>query len=161
MPLTHTTVVYDPSGSMAARFWAKADRSGPCWLWTASTNERGYGVFNTGTRVRAAHVVSWEMVNGPVPQGREVNHACHDADRSCPGGPQCQHRTCVNPAHLEAVTHQENCRSGRKGDRQVTCKRGHPFTPENALLTKRGTQQCRTCKRMRERLNAARNREGA
>ena len=29
-----------------ARFWAKVDTSGDCWLWRASCDEDGYGLFS-------------------------------------------------------------------------------------------------------------------
>ena len=37
----------------------------------------------------------WEKKNGPVPEGFELDHICRQRD-------------CMNPEHLELVTHQEN-----------------------------------------------------
>jgi len=73
------------------RFWPKVDKTDSCWLWTASGN-KGYGRFTT----KEAHVFSWELVNGPVPAGKEIDHR-----KTCP-------KRCVNPAHLRAITHKQN-----------------------------------------------------
>jgi hypothetical protein len=89
--------------SLADRFQGKfdLDASG-CWLWTASTGRGGYGkiylVVSNEPYVRrliSAHVASYMIHVGPVPSGKEIDHVCRV-------------KLCVNPAHLEAVTHAEN-----------------------------------------------------
>lgn len=67
---------------------------GDCWLWRgAKTN--GYGFVQRKRKRTTAHRWVWEHINGPVPRGLEIDHLCHV-------------RACVNPDHLEPVTHQEN-----------------------------------------------------
>jgi hypothetical protein len=41
-----------------------------------------------------------ESLIGPVPAGMVLDHLCHTLATDCIGGPRCQHRRCVNPAHL-------------------------------------------------------------
>ncbi|WP_368655415.1 HNH endonuclease [Castellaniella ginsengisoli] len=53
-------------------------------------------VWVSGVRL-LAHVVAWELINGPVPTGMELDH-------------KCRNRWCRNPLHLEPVSHAENCR---------------------------------------------------
>lgn len=77
-----------------------------CWIWRGSTsggrrkNGRGaYGQFtvngNGVQRHVGAHVYSYELAKGPVPDGLTVMHLCHQ-------------KLCVNPEHLEAGTVLQN-----------------------------------------------------
>jgi len=77
------------------RFWAKVDHAGGCWEWTASTNSLGYGTFHVGGKMKKAHRVSYEIANGPIPDGMVIDH-------------QCQNRGCVNPSHLRLATQKQN-----------------------------------------------------
>jgi hypothetical protein len=82
----------------AVYFLSKVDRSGECWLWKRGRNRRGYGRYAVRGRHVAAHRFSWELHNGPIPDGLFVLH-------NCPGG---DNPSCVNPAHLWLGTHEEN-----------------------------------------------------
>lgn len=76
-----------------------------CWPWPGPLDTHGYGqLFSQG-----AHRVLYERWVRPIEPGYELDHACHTLDPSCGGGP-CEHRRCVNPAHLEQVTWIENQR---------------------------------------------------
>lgn len=65
----------------------------PCHVWPGSVNHAGYGRAWGGQ----AHRVFWEREHGPVPESMELDHLCRQRD-------------CVNPEHLEVVTHAENTR---------------------------------------------------
>ncbi len=78
-----------------------ADHTG-CWVWNGRLNDDGYGVLDLswrrgGPKSRSAHRLAYELFVGPIPDGLEIDHLCAV-------------RRCVNPAHLEAVTHAENVR---------------------------------------------------
>ena len=92
--------------------------SSGCWLWPGQVL-KGYGIIWEGPILAAAaegrarkktraHRVSYELFNGPIPEGMEIDHVCHTNDDDCPAGDACLHRRCVNPDHLEAVSHMEN-----------------------------------------------------
>jgi hypothetical protein len=124
------------------RFWAKVVISATgCWLWTRATTKDGYGHFYP-TRSRQAvlaHRWAYEFLVGPIPAEKELDHVCRVP-------------ACVNPAHLEPVTHRVNCLRGQspyaKKARQTHCKHGHEFTPENTMIH-RGCRECRECERIR------------
>lgn len=130
--------------SLSERFWAKVDFDGPlpspylgrCWLWTAMTY-RGYGRFQIGRKAMQSHRVGYELVRGPIPAGLELDHLCRE-------------HACVNPAHLEAVTHQENVARGNVGRanrRKTHCAHRHPFTPENTYVAPNGERRCHACRK--------------
>lgn len=75
------------------RFWAKVDQSGDCWLWTAFTNPKGYGMFKLAGRAQLAHRVAYEWLVGSVPEGLDHRHTCP--------------KNCVNPAHLRPATNKQ------------------------------------------------------
>lgn len=126
----------------AVRFWPKVEKTETCWLWTGALfKTSGYGQFSCQSTNMLAHIWSYENVNGPVPDGLQLDHLCRV-------------RRCVNPAHLEAVTAQvNNLRSEAPSARNAMkthCPQGHPYAGTN-LYTYRGQRVCRECGRLAQR----------
>lgn len=107
---------------------------GACVLWTGTKTPTGYGQINFGGRRLAVHRVSYVAFKGTIPDGLEIDHLCRV-------------RHCVNPHHLEAVTHAENLRRAVPRSLKTHCKHGHEYTPENSYVPPRGKRECWTCKR--------------
>ena len=131
-------------GDPLLRFWEKCERpdaQGACWIWRCQLNDDGYGVFKVdGTYVRA-YRYAYERLRGEVPEGMELDH-------------QCRRRECVNPFHLEAVTHAENIRRGDAGAHnriKTHCRHGHEFSAENTRIDKQGRRICKPCMRSHQK----------
>lgn len=137
-----------------------------CWRWTRSVTPAGYGQMTmagpAGKRVtRVVHKVLYEALVGPVPEGLQLDHTCHNADLDCNGGSSCEHRRCVNPAHLEPVTNRENTLRGRCAEsnrERLTlvekCSAGHPLSGPNLRPGAKGAEACRACARLKTRKHA-------
>jgi hypothetical protein len=135
----------------AERFWPRVNKNGPiwngtpCWEWIGGRNRLGYGVFNIRHgKQTLAYVFAYEQLVGPVPEGKELDHLCRN-------------HPCVNPDHLEPVTHQVNIQRGLAGKiknpqtSKTHCPKGHPYNKENTLFSG-GRRSCRICCREKMRL---------
>ena len=125
------------------RFLLKVSRRGECMIWEGYKNIFGYGQFQVGSRRDKtrrkvlAHRWLYEQTAGPVPGGLELDHLCRNRD-------------CVNPGHLQPVTHLENVRRGNSGSNmrdRTECLKGHKFDPENTGRTSAGHRFCKICRR--------------
>jgi hypothetical protein len=71
----------------------------PCWLWTGPDSGGGrgggYARMSLDGQTVAVHIVMWTNAHGFVPGHKQLDHLCRN-------------RLCVNPAHLELVTHKQN-----------------------------------------------------
>lgn len=66
-----------------------------CWIWTGKAHKRRYGYLGYQGRFVLAHRLSWELTNGPIPEGMDVCHTCDNPP-------------CCNPAHLWIGTRADN-----------------------------------------------------
>ncbi len=83
------------------RFWACVTKTEDCWEWHGP-QDHGYGIVSvtdpdSTTRYKniRANRFSWELHNGPIPDGLCV---CH----------RCDNPPCCNPDHLFLGTDEDN-----------------------------------------------------
>lgn len=112
-----------------------------CWLFARTITSRGYGLIYYGSRGRIlAHRAMYETSNGEIPDGLVIDHLCRV-------------RRCINPSHLEVVTHKENILrgtgAGARNAKKTHCPKGHAYSEDNIYWSKaannRIQRHCRTC----------------
>ncbi len=118
------------------------DEETGCWLWQGSLYRNGYGQLNRDGQ-RLAHRWYYLTYKGPIPDGMQLDHLCRV-------------RNCVNPDHLEPVTHTENLlRSPLVGKcrREPThCNHGHAYEGKNyRRRSPKGVPYCQMCFTLRKR----------
>lgn len=106
-----------------------------CWIWTGK-KVAGYGHF----RGKYAHRLVYSAIVGQIPPGLSLDHLCRNT-------------RCVNPDHLDPVTHKENVRRGNVGkieSSRTHCPSGHEYTEENTYRNRlNGSRSCRACVKSR------------
>lgn len=95
------------------RFWSMVEKADACWLWTGYTMSSGHGQMYHPDGTMLVHRFSWELHNGPIPEGLVV---CH----------KCDVPNCVNPSHLFLGTQSDNVQDAvNKGRLQHGETNGH------------------------------------
>ena len=121
-----------------------------CWEWTACKFRQGYGLFHFNGKDGSAHRFAYEYWKGKIPAGLEIDHLCNN-------------KKCVNPSHLEAVTHAEHMRRviipkgiySREG-KKTHCPQGHEYNEKNTFFRKSG-RQCKICAKIHQNRRKLRN----
>jgi hypothetical protein len=130
------------------KIWAKLQVSGFCWHYGDYKHKNHATVYFAGRRI-GVHKVVYEYLVGLVPEGYKLDHVCRN-------------KRCVNPDHLEPVTHSENIKrawkystkqgfegAGKRSKVSTHCRKGHNLSDVGVLLSKRanGTERkkCRAC----------------
>ena len=121
-------------------------------IWLGVLDTCGYARVRSKGKLQSAHRMSYEICIGKIPEGLELDH-------------KCRVRCCINPRHLEPVTHPENMRRGisnslpgrlaalRTRSVATHCKKGHRWSEENTYTYRypsgRVARLCRACHRFR------------
>ena len=131
------------ASSMNARFWEKVEKTETCWNWTGPTTDFGYGqiLLTTGKRT-GVHRYAYEQLVGKIPSGLVIDHLCRN-------------KICVNPEHLEVVTHRVNILRGvgvpALNASKTHCCRGHRLAGENLYIKPDSERRCRACDKLRRK----------
>jgi HNH endonuclease len=115
-----------------------------CWIWIAYKDKNGYGIFRDKSSIIRAHRFSYQYYRGKIPKDLELDHVI------------CQNPTCVNPNHLEAVSHKENILRGNSPSalhsKQTHCQNGHALNKDNIYFNKNAnSRRCIICRRKNAR----------
>lgn len=118
------------------KVFTKITKTDTCWIWEGGKHPLGYGSLRFEGKSQYAHRVVYEALKGSIDEGMSLDHLCRNP-------------SCVNPKHLEPVTHKENVLRGvgptAKNAVKTHCQHGHEFTEENTRVTVVGGRLCRTC----------------
>jgi hypothetical protein len=79
-----------------------------CWQWYAGHDKNGYGQFWYNGRSHWAHRISYAIFNGGIPDGLTIDHKCFNT-------------LCVNPKHVQLMTHPENCGRHKETESCTSC----------------------------------------
>lgn len=112
-----------------------------CWGWRRAKHPRGYAHIWWEGKVWNGHTLTYLLLVGPVPEGTELDHTCRV---TC----------CINPSHLEPVTHRINVLRGESPSaqhaRKTHCVNNHPL-PDDRI--------CRPCRAADARARRLRQRQ--
>ena len=119
--------------SFEDRFWGQVNKTETCWLWMGRLTKKGYGgrIGHLGKHYYP-HQLAYIVEVGPIPDGLVIDHLCRV-------------RSCVNPAHLEPVTAEENTRRGAEARWSEPCPNGHD--PSFRGVQPNGKARCSECER--------------
>jgi hypothetical protein len=131
-----------------AKFWAQILKD-DCWIWTGPINSTtGYGCFSLKTifdrPIVNTHVMAYELLVGPIPEGHELHHTCRN-------------RRCCNPLHLKLVTVAEHrtLEPHTNGyEKRTHCLKGHPYDEANTyhyVIGSHNRRGCRQCRKEHQR----------
>lgn len=118
---------------------SKPDGETGCWFSGLRPDSKGYAQVSDSSsgqvRMLRGHLVTYEEIVGPIPDGLELDHLCRV-------------RACINPSHMEPVTHRENTMRGESAATvaaaRTHCPSGHEYT---GVRDRNGKRYCPTCRK--------------
>lgn len=111
--------------------------SNGCLIFQGALTKGGYGQTRCEQGQISSHTLMFRLFNGEVSAGLQLGHLC-------------RYRACGLPAHLEAVSAQENVLRGYAplvGRTKTQCPQGHAYDEFNTYIDKQRGRRCRTCAR--------------
>ena len=141
--------IYDPRVREVVWQHVYPEPNTGCWLWGGYTNHDGYGRSRAvaGGRLVFAHRIVFEALVRALKPDEELDHLCRT-------------RPCVNPHHLEPVTHEVNVLRGvsfsARNRRKTHCKRGHKYVDGSYYKTSQGGRLCKECHKIQQAHHQAR-----
>jgi len=106
-----------------------------CWESNGTHDKNGYSMCGLGYGFSSQlHRIIYELIKGKIDDKLELDHLCKNTG-------------CVNPDHLEAVTHRENVLRGNHSImNKGYCRKGHILNKDNIyVVPSTGHIRCRKC----------------
>lgn len=142
---------------------ARSVRKGDCLVWLGALDRDGYGIATVRDPARKrtitvrVHRLAFLLAYGGLDRDLTIDHVRTRG---------CEHKSCIEPPHLEQVSIKENNRrspntlAGRN-IRKTHCPVGHRLVRDNLepWALARGKRSCLTCHRAAMRRSAQRRRE--
>ena len=151
-----------PDMRLESRFMSKVivNPDTQCWDWQACKHPRGYGAYWSNGSMVPAHRYAYEAHYGRIAEeGMDCDHfRLNPGPRKAP----CS-TSCVNPSHIELVSHRLNVQRGRANLNAARvasaalrkaakhCRHGHEYTEANTGYGRKGDRVCRACSRDKTR----------
>lgn len=107
--------VFKKSLPVEPRLWKRVIKSlnpDGCWEWQGSKDSSRYGQLSVEGEMILVHRISFELHNGPIPEGKKVLHSCDNPP-------------CVRPDHLFLGDDIDNALDRNRKGRQAKGERIH------------------------------------
>lgn len=129
----------------------RTKKNGDCLIWQGCKDEKGRGLINLQGSKRV-HRVLWEIINGSIPEGLVIRHACDVP-------------SCINIKHLLIGTQRDNMNDMkiRGRGRRIICRNGlHELQGSNiyTLPSNPDYRECRECRNERNKRYHSKKKRG-